>query len=334
MFHSCLNLVAHPPVHSYGRVPAGPFWRKRHTRYKITTLEISPFARQLSGMERTLLALGHGYTSGVLARHLLAQGWRVLGTTRDAGRSAAIAQTGVEPVMWNADGLKNALAECDHLLMGAAPGADGDPALALIGDAIADHAPKLRWAGYLSTTGVYGDYAGGWVDETAPLTPATKRGNARVQAERAWQDVPNLSLHIFRLAGIYGPGRGPFAKLRSGKARRIIKPNQVFSRTHVDDIAQVLMASIQRPNPGTAYNVCDDDPAPPQDVISYAANLLGLDPPPEEPFETAELTPMARSFYAESKRVRNDRIKQELGVRLIYPDYRSGLSALLQDDPT
>ncbi|MEM8801568.1 MAG: SDR family NAD(P)-dependent oxidoreductase, partial [Pseudomonadota bacterium] len=155
-----------------------------------------------------------------------------------------------------------------------------------------------------------------------------KRGQARVEAEAAWQAL-GLPLHIFRLAGIYGPGRGPFAKVRNGTARRIIKENQVFSRTHVEDIASVLEASIAKPNPGAAYNVCDDDPAPPQDVIAHAAELLGLQLPPAIPFEEAEMTPMARSFYAESKRVRNTRIKEELGVKLRYPDYRSGLAAQL-----
>jgi nucleoside-diphosphate-sugar epimerase len=153
-------------------------------------------------------------------------------------------------------------------------------------------------------------------------------------AEAAWQAIPALPLHIFRLAGIYGPGRGPFAKVRNGTARRIIKDGQVFSRTHVDDIAQVLAASIARPNPGAIYNVCDDDPAPPQDVIAYAAQLLGLPVPEAVPFEDAELTPMARSFYAESKKVRNDRIKDDLGVKLLFPDYRSGLQSLLDQGDT
>ncbi|MEM9755633.1 MAG: NAD-dependent epimerase/dehydratase family protein, partial [Pseudomonadota bacterium] len=178
----------------------------------------------------------------------------------------------------------------------------------------------------------YGDHAGAWVDETTPLTPATERGRARIAAEAEWMALHRdhgLPVHIFRLAGIYGPGRGPFAKVRRGTARRIIKPGQVFSRTHVEDIVQVLRASIARPNPGAAYNVCDDDPAPPQDVIAHAADLLGLDPPPEVAFEDADLSPMAASFYAESKRVSNARIKSELGVRLRYPDYRAGLAALL-----
>jgi nucleoside-diphosphate-sugar epimerase len=170
------------------------------------------------------------------------------------------------------------------------------------------------------------------VDEDTPLTPSTARGRARVAAEEEWQALHRdhgLPLHIFRLAGIYGPGRGPFAKVRSGTARRIVKPGQVFSRCHVEDIAQVLIASIRQPNPGRVYNICDDDPAPPQDVIAYAADLLGQQHPPEIPFDKAELSPMARSFYAESKRVRNDRIKDELGVTLRYPDYRTGLTQLL-----
>lgn len=168
------------------------------------------------------------------------------------------------------------------------------------------------------------------MDETTALTPATKRGQLRVSAEAEWQSVPNLPLHIFRLAGIYGPGRGPFAKVRNGTARRIIKQGQVFSRIHVEDIAQVLWASITRPNIGAVYNLCDNDPAPPEDVIEYAAQLLGAPVPPEIDYETAEMTPMARSFYAESKKVSNERIKTELGVKLKYPDYKTGLRALLK----
>jgi nucleoside-diphosphate-sugar epimerase len=221
-----------------------------------------------------------------------------------------------------------ALDAATHLLISAAPNEDGDPVLAELRDEIGKRADQFTWVGYLSTTGVYGDHQGGWVDESAPLTPATKRGIARVKAEAAWSAIDGLPLHIFRLAGIYGPGRGPFAKVRNGTARRIIKPGQVFSRTHVADIARILDASIKAPNPGATYNVCDNDPAPPEDVIAYAAELLGVPVPPAEDFETAEMTPMARSFYAESKKVRNDRIKNELGVELLYPDYRSGLKAL------
>lgn len=280
-------------------------------------------------MTPTLLSLGHGYSASALARRLLPQGWRIIGTTRSADRAPALRAAGIEPLIWPSSDLAALLPQVTHLLASAAPDADGDPFLASHGAALS-RAPLL-WAGYLSTTGVYGDHQGGWVDEETPLTPSTDRGRHRVLAEDQWR-ATGLPLHIFRLAGIYGPGRGPFEKVRDGTARRILKPGQVFSRIHVDDIAQVLEASIDAPAPGTAYNVCDDDPAPPEDVLSHAALLLGLPEPPAVPYDQAQMTPMARSFYAESKRVRNDRIKQDLGVRLIHPDYRSGLAALLGEE--
>ena len=283
-------------------------------------------------MTGTLLSFGHGYSAQALTRLLLPQGWTVIGTTRTSAKAEALAATGVIPAIWPGADMTTALDRATHLLISAAPDDEGDPVLRELAPQIAARASRFQWVGYLSTTGVYGDNSGDWVDENSPLTPATKRGQARVEAEAAWAAIPGLPLHIFRLAGIYGPGRGPFAKVRNGTARRIIKQGQVFSRTHVEDIAQVLAASIARPNLGAAYNVCDDDPAPPQDVIGYAAELLGLPLPPAEDFETAEMTPMARSFYAESKKVRNDRIKDELGVRLKYPDYRSGLRALLAEE--
>jgi nucleoside-diphosphate-sugar epimerase len=273
-----------------------------------------------------LLSLGHGYSARALARRLVPQGWRVMGTIRDAAQADALRTEGVEPLIWPLASLAPALAEATHVLTSIAPGPEGDPVLTRHADDLAR--ARIDWLGYLSTTGVYGDHGGGWVDETTPLTPSTRRGIARMQAEAAWSAL-GLPLHIFRLAGIYGPGRGPFEKVRQGTARRIIKPGQVFSRIHVDDIAQVLEASIARPSPGAIYNVCDDDPAPPEDVIAHAAGLLGLAVPPAEDWDSAEMSPMARSFYAESKRVRNDRIKQGLGVRLIHPDYRTGLAALL-----
>ncbi|MCR9275231.1 MULTISPECIES: SDR family oxidoreductase [Mameliella] len=280
-------------------------------------------------MTKILLSLGHGFSARALAPLLLSEGWEVIGTTRDPAKLEAMRSTGVTAILWQEDSVSEALDRATHLLMSAAPDAEGDPALRLVGPAIAARAPRIEWAGYLSTTGVYGDHQGGWVTEDTPLDPATRRGQLRVEAEAAWAAVPGLPLHIFRLAGIYGPGRGPFAKLRKGTARRIIKPNQVFSRIHVEDIAQVLRASIARPNPGAAYNLCDDAPAPPQDVIACAAEMLGLPIPPEVPFEEAELSPMARSFYGESKRVCNARIKEELGVTLRYPDYQSALAAIL-----
>ncbi len=283
-------------------------------------------------MTKTLLVFGFGYSAQALARILMPRGWHVIGTTRDEIKAGDLLNAGIEPRIWPGAAMGPALKAATHVLISAAPDAEGDPVLALLQGEIAARATQFAWVGYLSTTGVYGDSAGGWVDETAPLNPATERGRARVAAETAWRAIDGLPLHIFRLAGIYGPGRGPFEKVRQGTARRIIKPGQVFSRTHVEDIAQVLAASIDRPNPGAAYNVCDDDPAPPEAVIAYAAELLGLPVPPQEDFATAEMTPMARSFYAESKRVRNDRIKDELGVVLKYPDYRAGLRALLADE--
>ncbi len=279
-------------------------------------------------MVKTLLSIGHGYSAKALARRLLPKGWRIIGTTRSAEKAQALERSGVETIVWPGNSLP--LGEVSHILTSVSPGQDGDPVLAAHGPDIAA-AKHLEWVGYLSTTGVYGDHKGDWVDEETPLEPSTERGIARVEAEAAWTAL-GVPLHIFRLAGIYGPGRGPFSKVRSGKARRIIKEGQVFSRTHVEDIAQILEASMNRPDPGRAYNVCDDDPAPPQDVIAYAAELLGLPVPDAIALEDAELSPMARSFYAESKRVRNDRIKDELGVRLIYPDYRAGLRALLEDE--
>jgi nucleoside-diphosphate-sugar epimerase len=267
-----------------------------------------------------LLSFGHGYSSQALAREL--PSWQVIGTNR-SGRDA---------IRWPGTDMLPLLDRADHLLISAAPDAHGDPVLAELAAAIAARAGRYRWVGYLSTTGVYGDSGGDWVNEDSPREPATERGRLRLIAEDQWLDLwckTGLPVHLFRLAGIYGPGRGPFEKVRNGTARRIVKPGQVFSRIHVADIVQVLRASMARPDPGAAYNVCDDDPAPPQDVIAEAARLLDVPIPPAENFETAMMTPMARSFYAESKRVSNRRIKQELGVVLHYPDYRSGLRALM-----
>ncbi|WP_170349453.1 SDR family oxidoreductase [Ruegeria atlantica] len=280
-------------------------------------------------MTGTLFSFGHGYSAQALSQLLEPQGWRICGTTRDPAQSPAIRASGADPLVWpgqvpNLDGVT-------HLLISTAPKADGDPVLAALQDEISARAAQFEWVGYLSTTAVYGDHQGAWVDETTPPAPTAERGRWRVKAEQQWMSIPDLPTHIFRLAGIYGPGRGPFSKLKRAGMRRIIKPGQVFSRIHVADIAQVLAASMAAPNPGAIYNVCDDEPVPPQDVIAYAAELQGLPLPPEVPFDEADLTPMARSFYNENKRVRNDRIKDELGVRLLYPDYRTGLEALMKD---
>lgn len=274
---------------------------------------------------KNMLILGLGYSAQVLAKRLVADGWAVSGTTRNPDRARELADIGVTPILLPAD-LSQPLAAASHLLISAAPDAKGDPFLQSYPEI---GSGQFEWVGYLSTTAVYGDHGGAWVDEDSPLNPATPRAAQRILAESQWL-ATGLPVHVFRLAGIYGPGRGPFEKVRNGTARRLIKPGQVFSRTHVEDIALVLEASIRHPNPGRVYNVCDDDPAPPEDVLTHAAELLGLPPPPAVDYATADLPEMTRSFYAESKRVRNTRIKDELGVRLHYPGYREGLAGLLE----
>lgn len=291
-------------------------------------------------LAKRLFVFGLGYSALVLATRLKAKGWSLAGTCRTEEKRAELAARGITAFLFDRgrplDDAKTALAGTTHLLSSVPPDAQGD---AVIDTHARDIAalPGLRWAGYLSTTGVYGDRDGEWVDENAGLHPTGPRGRARVDAERAWLDLLRVGVpvHVFRLAGIYGPGRSALDTVRSGTAKRIVKPGQVFSRIHVDDIANVLEASIAKPNPGTAYNVCDDDPAPPQDVIAYACALLGKEPPPETPYAVAAagMSEMARSFYADSKRVSNTRIKTELGVNLAYPDYRTGLKALLAPPP-
>ncbi|MBI3452819.1 MAG: SDR family oxidoreductase [Rhodospirillales bacterium] len=289
---------------------------------------------------RRLFVFGLGYSALVLARRLRARGWMVAGTCRDEARAAELRAQGIAPHIFDRDrplaDFPQAFAGATHVLSSVPP----DDA----GDAVLDrHAADLaalkgvRWVGYLSTTGVYGDRNGDWVDENAGLHPTGRRGAARVAAERGWLGLVRMGLpvHVFRLAGIYGPGRSALETVREGKARRIVKPGQVFSRIHVEDLAAVLEASMTRPNPGGVYNVCDDDPAPPQEVIAYACALLGHEPPPEIPYAkaVAAMSDMAQSFYGDNKRVSNLRIKMELGVRLAYPDYRAGLKALLPPSP-
>jgi nucleoside-diphosphate-sugar epimerase len=282
-----------------------------------------------------LLSFGHGYSAQVLARRLMTQGWRVIGTTRSTQKAEAISATGAEAVIWPPAKSGPLLDLATHILVSAGPDVGDDPVLNRCAGALGARGDQFGWIGYLSTTGVYGDRGGDLVDETSPCTPTTERGKWRMAAEQEWLGYwrdTGLPVHIFRLAGIYGPGRGPFAKVRAGTARRIVKAGQVFSRIHVKDIATVLEASIVRPHPGAIYNVCDDEAAPPEDVIAHAAELLGVPVPPVEPFSEAEMSPMARSFYAESKRVSNARIKSELRVKLAYPTYREGLAALLAEE--
>ena len=221
------------------------------------------------------------------------------------------------------------LADSDALLVSAPPDAEGDPVLPHYAEAVAGS--RIGWIGYLSTIGVYGDQAGAWIDETTPPAARSERTRARLLAEEAWLGLgarTGKAVQVFRLSGIYGPGRNPIVKVREGRSQRIVKKGQVFNRIHVDDIATTLLASLDRPRNGAIYNVTDDEPTPPQVVIEHAAALAGLPPPPEVDFETADLSPMARSFYGENKRVRNRLIREELGVSLAYPTYREGLAAL------
>ena len=281
-----------------------------------------------------LFCFGLGFSAETLAKRLAAKGWSIAGTARDIANIERLRGEGHEVVRFtgepdNAE-VVAALAGTTHLLHSIPPGHDGDPVLRHYRSEIAD-LPTLQWIGYLSTVGVYGNSAGAVVDETTEPHPNNERTRARVAAESGWlalgQEI-GCPAQVFRLAGIYGPGRSAIDKLKAGTARRIIKPGQVFNRIHVEDIASVLEASIARPRAGAIYNVADDEPAPPEDVITYAAELLGVEPPPEVPFDEADLSPMARSFYGDTRRISNALIKSELGVRLAYPNYREGLKAL------
>lgn len=282
----------------------------------------------------TLFCFGLGYSALVLAHRLKAQGWTVRGTTRSPDKAERLRAEGFAMHLFSREhplaDPAAALHGVTHLLTSVAPDPAGDPVLDRHADDLRS-LPTLAWAGWLGTTGVYGDRGGGWVDEATPLDPTLARADRRVRAESQWL-ASSLPVHLFRLAGIYGPGRNAFVNLRQGTARRIVKPGQVFSRIHVEDIATVLQASMAHPNPGRVYNVCDDEPAPPQDVVAYAAHLMAIEPPPEQPYETADLPPMARTFYKDNRRVRNERIKAELGVELAYPSYREGFRALVEVD--
>ena len=287
---------------------------------------------------KRLFCFGYGFSASALGALLGPAGWSLTGTCRTAEGCRALAEAGVDALPFSreaplADPARN-LAGTTHILLSIPPDAEGDPALDCHGADIAA-IESLEWIGYLSTTGVYGDTGGAWADESAAPSPTGARGKRRLEAERGWLALGEdhgLAAHVFRLAGIYGPGRNALATVKRGTAKRIAKPGQVFSRIHVADIAQVLAASIAKPRAGAIYNVCDDEPAPAPDVVAHACNLLGVAPPPLTPLEDADLSPMARSFYADSRRVSNDRIKTELGVTLRYPNYRAGLAALLAEE--
>lgn len=280
-----------------------------------------------------LFVFGYGFSGAALARRLGAQGWRTAGTSRSAETRAAIEEQGfvaVDPA--DPAAVRQALAAASAVLIAAPPTQAGCPGLQVVVPALARLGAFPDWIGYLSTTGVYGDHEGRWVFEDTPLSARSPEGARRVAAERDWLEVGRgmgLTVTVHRLPGIYGPGRSPLDRVRDGTARRYDKPGQVFSRIHVDDLAAALEASIAGPRPGGVYNVCDDAPAPAELVTADAAALLGVAPPPLEPFDPATLSPMAQRFYAESKRVSNARAKAELGWRPAFPSWREGLATIL-----
>ncbi|MFU0505230.1 SDR family oxidoreductase [Pseudaminobacter sp. NGMCC 1.201702] len=284
-------------------------------------------------MSRNLFIFGAGY-SGLAVARARSAGFDIAGTTRSEAKFEALRAEGIAPHIFDGEltpEVVQALQQATHLLISIAPGESGDPVLNAAGETIAHNMPNLGWIGYLSTVGVYGDHVGAWVDEAGECRPVSQRSKLRLQAELAWQEIgrqTGLPVAILRLSGIYGPGRNAFVNLANGTAKRLVKPDQVFNRIHAEDIAGAVwhLAGLGR---GGVFNVTDDLPSPPQDVVAYAAALMGVEPPPEIPFETAELTPMARSFYGENKRVSNASIKRA-GYRFRYPDYRVALDAMWQ----
>lgn len=287
-------------------------------------------------MTGRLFIFGLGFSGLEIARLAKAHGWTVAGTCTTAEKAARLGAEGIESHLFDGTRGLDEAATCEptHILCTVAPGTTGDPVVARCAPLLR----RARWLGYLSTTGVYGDHDGGWVDEETPVRPGQPRSIARLAAERAWQAIAleaGVALDIFRLPGIYGPGRSTLDQVRAGRARRIDKPGQLFSRIHVADIAGTVLAALGRPHEAGVYNVADDLPAPTSEVVAFACELLGKPVPPMIPWAEIEptMSAMARSFYAESRRVRNDRIKRMLGVTLRYPTYREGLTAIAAADP-
>ena len=281
-----------------------------------------------------LFCFGLGYSAGVLSRRLGAKGWSISGTATTSDKADVLKQNGYEAFVFDGrtrdPAIVEALGKATHVLLSIPPGDDGDPAFQIYGRDIA-LSPSISWIGYFSSISVYGDSKGEWVDETTPPEPVTERGKRRLDAENAWVELGRESgktIVVLRLPGIYGPGRSAIDQLRAGKARRIFKPGQVTNRVHVDDIATATEATLGLSAGIHVFNVTDDLPAPPQDVIAYGAEILGLPCPPATDPSDASLSPMARSFYAESKKVSNNRMKDELGVKLAYPTYIDGLKAI------
>lgn len=277
-----------------------------------------------------LFCFGFGYVAHDLARTLKAQGWKISGTTRDPDKRKQMKDEGFSAYLFDQDtplgDPKLFMKGVTHVLVCAPPNDAGDPAFVLHGDDLLE-LPDLKWLGYLSSNSVYGDRQGGTVDETTRANPTSKRGSRRIKAEDQWMELceDGLPVHIFRLAGIYGPGRSAVESMAVGIARRIYKEGHAFSRIHVEDIVKVLIASMNAPKPGEIYNLCDDEAAPSHEVIAHAAHLMGREPPPMIDYEDANLSPMAASFYNDNKRVKNDKIKNDLNITLTYPTYREGL---------
>ena len=284
-----------------------------------------------------LVIFGCGYSGTAIARAFMADGFRVSGTTRSQDKAEALRAQGIEAFVFDGETLDATLADAmrsaTHLVQSIAPREAGDPLLKLAGERIAALMPALSWIGYLSTVGVYGDHKGNWVSEETPCVPVSGRSRERLEAEAAWVGIGDrigIPAAVLRLSGIYGPGRNAFVNLARGTARRLIKKDQVFNRIRVEDIGASARFLSDR-KLGGIYNVTDDRPGPPQDVIVEAARLMGVEPPPEQAFETAELTPMARSFYGENKRVSNAKLKAS-GFSLAFPTYPQSLAQLLQDE--
>ena len=283
-----------------------------------------------------LFVFGLGYSASYYVRTRGDQYTHVAATARSAEKRDALVRDGLQGFVFSPkttdDGLVEALHSADRLLVSVPPGADGDPALAQLESALAS-APRLRSVVYLSTIGVYGDHGGAWIDETTAPVPSNDRSIWRLAAEDGWRDLArrkSIAAHVLRLAGIYGPGQNALVNLRAGTAKRIIKKGQVFNRIHVEDIARAIDAAFAFADARAdrVWNVCDNEPAPPQDVVTYAAQLLGVAPPPEIDFATADMSPMARSFYSECKRCSNRAMREELGVTLACPTYREGIDLL------
>lgn len=280
-----------------------------------------------------LMIFGAGYSGKAIAKTLQGSMDRICGTTRSSEQAETLKALGITPVIFDgetiSDALRAELAHTTHLVQSIAPGKAGDPLLRLCNGVLKDLMPQLEWAAYLSTVGVYGNHDGAWVDEKTECKPVSARSLERVEAEQSWAtaaEKAGVQLSILRLSGIYGPGRNGFMNLEKGTARRLVKKDQVFNRIRVEDIGTATAFLISEKQ-GGIFNVTDDEPAPPQDVVAYAAELMGVTPPPEQAFETAELTPMARSFYGENKRVSNGKLKR-LGFQFTYPEYRKSLQQL------